>query len=196
MCNETPTFPVGFSFRSNMKFTIKKICLMGLFISAGVSLGFALAQIPNVELITTTIFLSGYFLGLKEGVLVGICTEGLYSLLSPFGLAAPPLFLAQIISMGFAGFAGAVFRKHRSTIKIVPPIQLGFVGFGITLLFAVLTTLSFVLFIELSARQFVGSFIYGMGFYLTHLISNTLIFIILVPVIIQGLDKIKNPLFE
>ena len=169
---------------------------MGLFISAGVSLGFALAHIPNVELVTATIFLSGYFLGLKEGILVGICTEGLYSLLNPFGLAAPPLFLAQIISMGFAGFAGAVFCKHRSMKGIIYPIQLGIVGFGLTLLFAASTTLSFVLFIELSARQIIGSFIYGMGFYITHLMTNTLIFIILVPVIIQGLDKIKNPMFE
>ncbi len=169
---------------------------MGLFISAGVSLGFALAQIPNVELITATIFLSGYFLGLKEGILVGILTEGLYSLLSPFGLAAPPLFLAQIISMGFVVLAGAIFRRHRSMIEIVYPIQLGVVGFGVTLLFAVLTTLSFVLFIELSTHQLVGSFIYGMGFYITHLITNTLIFILLVPIIIRGLDKMKISLFE
>jgi thiamine transporter ThiT len=179
-----------------MKFTIKKICLIGLFISAGVSLGFALAQIPNVELITATIFLSGYFLGLKEGILVGVLTEGIYSLLSPFGLAAPPLFLAQLISMGFAGFAGALFRKHQSANEIVYTIQLGVVGFGVTLLFAVLTTLSFVLFIELSARQLIGSFIYGMGFYITHLITNTLIFMLVVPIIIKGLDKIKTPLFE
>jgi uncharacterized membrane protein len=179
-----------------MKFTTKKICLMALFVSAGVSLGFALAQLPNVELVTATIFLSGYFLGIKEGILVGILTEALYSLLSPYGLAAPPLFLAQIVSMGAAGAAGALFHQHQSKIKINGSIQLGIIGFGVTLLFAVLTTLSFVLLIEFSIHRLIGSFFYGLGFYITHLATNTLIFALLIPVIIKGLDKLKIESFQ
>jgi hypothetical protein len=182
---------IGFSFYTNMKIPLKKISIMGLFIAIGVSLGFALFSIPNVEMITATVFISGYFLGFKEGILTGILTEGLYSLLSPFGLAAPPLFIAQIISMGFVGLVGAVFHKYRSSIKIIYPLQLGLIGFSVTLLFAVLTTLSFTLFIELSTEQFLGSFLYGLGFYLTHIISNVLIFTLLLPVIINGLENLK-----
>lgn len=169
---------------------------MGLFIAIGVSFGFVLSSIPNIELITATIFLSGYFLGLKEGVLTGVLTEGLYSLLSPFGIAAPPLFIAQITCMGFVGFAGAIFYKDKSNNKIVYLLQLGLIGFSVTLLFAVLTTLSFVLFIELSIDQLLGSFLYGLGFYVTHIVTNVLIFIMLVPVIIKGLENLKSGSFR
>ena len=163
---------------------------MGIFIALGVSLGFALITIPNVELITATIFISGYLLGIKEGIVVGLLTEALYSLLNPLGMAAPPLFIAQVLSMGITGFTGGILAKQKSRRSgIVYYFQLGLTGFLTTTIFALLTTVSFVLFINFSLNKLVASFIYGLGFYIAHILTNTIIFFTLVPTIINIAGK-------
>ncbi len=163
---------------------------MGVFIALGVSLGFALINIPNVELVTATIFISGFLLGVKEGIVVGLLTEALYSLLNPFGMAAPPLFIAQVLSMGIAGFLGGILAKQKSRRSgMAYYLQLGLAGFLTTAIFALLTTLSFVLLINFSLNKLAGSFIYGLGFYIVHIVTNTIIFLTLVPTIINVAEK-------
>lgn len=162
---------------------------MSLFIALGVSLGFALIHVPNVELVTATIFIAGYLMGIKEGLIIGALTETLYSLLNPLGLASPPLLIAQVISMSLAGGLGGILGKQKSHTRVLYHIQLALAGLFSTLVFAVLTTLSFVLLLGLSANKLIGSFIYGLGFYVIHLLSNTLIFLILVPLLLNGIIK-------
>ena len=164
---------------------------MGIFIALGVSLGFALITVPNVELITATVFISGYLMGIKEGAVVGCLTEALYSLLNPLGMAAPPLLIAQVLSMGIAGSVGGVLRMHRTQPQWMHHLQLGLAGFALTAMFAVLTTLSFIFFIEFSQRTLIGSFVYGFGFYAVHILSNTLIFLSIVPTIIRVSEKAR-----
>lgn len=162
---------------------------MGIFIALGVSLGFALIHIPNVELVTATIFISGYLLGIKEGIVVGLLTETLYSVLNPFGMAAPPLLIAQVFSMSLVGCLGGILGRRKPQTDIVYHIQLGLTGFIATGIFAVLTTLSFVFFMGFSQKTLSGSFIYGLGFYIIHIVSNTLIFLTIVPLILKVATK-------
>lgn len=163
---------------------------MGIFIALGVSLGFALINIPNVELITATVFVAGYLIGTKEGMLVGFLTEAFYSLLNPLGMAALPLFIAQVLSMGIAGLMGGILAKQKSRRSgMVYYLQLGLAGFLITALFALLTTLSFVLLINFSLNKLAASFIYGLGFYIVHILTNIVIFMTLVPTIINAAGK-------
>jgi len=162
---------------------------MGLFVALGLTFGFILLYIPNVEMITATIFISGYLMGTKEGVIVGSVTEALYSLFNPLGTAPPPLLFAQVISMGFAGYLGGILRSRNYSINSMYYIRLGLAGFLSTVIFAVLTTSSFVLLMGLSFRELIGSFIYGLGFYIIHIISNTLIFLTIVPILLSTAYK-------
>ncbi len=158
---------------------------MGLFVALGLSLGFLLLHIPNLEMITATIFIAGYLMGTKEGIIVGFLTEALYSLFNPLGAAAPPLLIAQVISMCFAGYLGGILGSRKHPTNSTHYIQLGLAGFLSTSIFAILTTLSFVLLMGLSFRELVGSFIAGLGFYAMHIISNILIFISIVPLLLK-----------
>ncbi len=158
---------------------------MGLFIALGLSLGFLLLHIPNIEMITAIVFISGYLMGIKEGVIVGFLTEILYSLFNPLGAAAPPLLIAQVISVCFTGYLGGILGSRKHPTNRVQYIRLGFAGFLSTAIFAILTTLSFVLLMGLSFRELVGSFIYGLGFYVMHIFSNILIFISIVPLLLN-----------
>ena len=50
----------------------RTITLLALWIAVTVALGYALATVPNVELVTASVFLSGYLFGPAAGTLVGV----------------------------------------------------------------------------------------------------------------------------
>ncbi|MBN1894648.1 ECF transporter S component, partial [bacterium] len=79
---------------------IQSLALMSILIALGVALGFAFASIPNVELVTGTVFLSGMILGKARGTAAGVMTEALYSIFSPYGIAPLPMLAAQCAAMG------------------------------------------------------------------------------------------------
>ena len=83
-----------------------------MFAALAVALGYTLMLIPNVELITVVVFLSGLTLGIKWGMFVGGLSEFIFSAMNPLGsgLIFPPLIAAQISSMIFIGFAGGILR--------------------------------------------------------------------------------------
>ncbi len=143
-----------------------------------------------------TIFLSGYLLGVKKGIIIGLIAEFLYSMINPYGMAAPPLLLAQIISMGISGAAGGLVyaTAHRNNKLWLRIIQFAIAGFVITLLFDALTTISISVFMAETKKKIlavtISSLIYGLPFYITHILANTLIFALGLPVMIKAIEKI------
>jgi uncharacterized membrane protein len=54
-----------------MNSRIRKITYSAIFIALIVGVGYALAFIPNVELVTALIFLAGVLMGWKSGIIIG-----------------------------------------------------------------------------------------------------------------------------
>ena len=156
-----------------------------MIIALGVGLGYLFSTVPNFELITSTVFIGGTLLGPKRGLLIGTVTEGLYSFLNPYGVAPPPIFIAQITAMGIAGLSGG-FLSHKiypdSAKKI---IILGLLGLAFSFNFALLTTFAYAWSIGGSGNAIIISLIRGIHYYILHLVSNTLLFMILVPAVIK-----------
>jgi hypothetical protein len=163
---------------------------MAIFAAMAVALGLVLIAVPNVELVSATFFVSGYFLGLRRGVATALVGEFLYSLLNPFGAAPPPLLFAQLLGMGLFAAAGATLgRRFGSLTPVLKMTVFGLLGLGLTFCFDFLTTLSFLIFSGLTKATFLASLIYGLGFYVLHILSNTAIFLFLIPFILQFLEK-------
>ena len=177
----------------NKNLTSFELINIGGFTALGVALGFALFNIPNIELVSATIFISGYILGARSGAITGLLTESFFSIFNPLGMAAPPLFIAQVVSMILIGLGGAFVRNLRIKQWQVP-IATGSAGFLLTSVFSVLTTLSFVFFIGLDKTGRVAAIISGLGFYTLHIVFNTIIFSTIVPVIIT--TALKTRLFK
>lgn len=171
-------------------FSISKITIFGLLIALGVSLGYLLAAIPNIELITTTVFISGFITGPLPGILIGAMTIGLYSLLNPYGIAPPPLFLAQVLCYAVIGFSAGHLSRHIRRINWKHSLLFGFLGLFFTVLYAVLTTLAYVLTAGNETVLIWGSLIQGLHFYAVHMVSNTLFFVFLIPVTLNRLGEI------
>jgi len=84
-----------------------------IFCALAVGMGFSLMLVPNVELITVIVFMSGLMLGWRWGTIVGGTAIFIYSGLNPMGsgLSFPPLFFMQILGMAITGFIGGIVRK-------------------------------------------------------------------------------------
>ena len=163
-----------------------------MFAALAVGLGYSLLLVPNVELITVVIFLSGLTLGIRWGILVGAVSEFIFSAMNPLGsgLIFPPLMAAQIISMIIVGLAGGLlkpifFKKNLSFFRVV---TLGLTGFLLTFIFDSLTTLSYPIGSGFDWTQTWAIYLLGIGFTIIHQISNGIIFAVGVPAVVKYLS--------
>ncbi len=158
----------------------------GVIIALAITLGYALAAIPNVELVTFTLAFGGAILGFGWGTIIGGMGFGLYSILSPYGMAPLPLLISQIIGGAFIGFGGAIIgkwlRKKTSPFKTV--FLTASTGVTITLFYDVITNIGSYILIA-SSETLAAFVIGGLGFAVLHIVANGAIFAILMPLMIR-----------
>lgn len=173
---------------------IKITVLTGLCTAASAALGFAFIAIPNVELITAAIFISGMILGPGRGIIAGGAAEFIFSALNPMGMAFPPLMIAQVGSMMIAGYAGGALVKHLVKSEGWARVVLfGAVGLIITINFDFWTTLSFPIASGFNREQTMMTIKMGIPFAIPHLLGNTAIFAFLVGPAYNRLRRLVNP---
>lgn len=171
----------------------RHLALMALWAGLIAIVGVVFAFIPNIELVTISAFLGGVALGPRRGLIVAVIGEGIFSAFNPIGsgLGFPLLFLFQIISIGFSGWLGGIVSPMIRSIQKPALISaiLGVIGFIITLIYDLLTTLSFPLSTGMTEGTLMGSISLGIVFFITHMISNTLLFASFGPVLIQLVNR-------
>ncbi|RPH96985.1 MAG: ECF transporter S component [Calditrichaeota bacterium] len=171
----------------------QKLVLAGILAALCVATGYLFLLIPNVEMITATVFLSGVIVGPLWGAAVGFVSESLFSLLNPYGAPATPLFMAQVLSFSVIGLTGGLLAKSFIRLSWVKLILLGACGLLLTLFYDLLTTLSFGLFMSGSdLKKLLPIFTAGILFYLTHSLSNLIIFVTIIPMLLAGLKHYQN----
>jgi uncharacterized membrane protein len=177
-----------------------RIALISMFSALAVVLGYTLAPIPNIELFTLMIFLGGFIMGYKEGVIIGLLSSFIFVFFNPYGVSPLPLLTYQIIHYGLVGLAGALthkFLKGRDYFKPKDDLYVfkilllyGFIGAVITIAYDVITTLIGAITIYGTFDAFVPYFLSGVFFTTVHEIGNTLGFIFILPGLIQLLYKL------
>lgn len=162
-----------------------------LLVAVCVALGYFLAPVPNVELISAAIFTAGVLKGVRRGALVGGMAELLYAGLNPYGASPVPLLLAQIAGMTCVGAAGGVFAAVTQAVAPARQAWLaGASGFVLTLLFDVLTNSVGYLLVRESAA-YVAYMIAGLSFPfpLGHALTNAAGFAVVVPSVRRALRR-------
>jgi len=158
--------------------SVARVAYGGVIIALAVTLGYVLAAVPNVELVTLALAFGGYFLGAGWGAVVGALGFGLYSTLSPYGVAPPPVFVAQLIGGALIGIGGSVLQKFfRRNIKLGIKIVLATAtGLILTFLYDILTNLGS--YVAISSKTTLLPFMVGgIGFSIMHILTNRRIFI-------------------
>jgi hypothetical protein len=174
-----------------------RIALTAVFVALAAALGYLLLAVPNVELITFTVFAAGTVLGRSRGALVGGLAFGIFSGLNPHGsgLGYPPLYVAQIGAAALAGFAGgasASLWRGSARARRAPFLALagGAFGLGLTLVYqgAVIVGLA-VASPELRVG-FLAAVVSNAFFGAVHVLSNTILFAILAPAVLPRLKRL------
>jgi hypothetical protein len=166
-----------------MTFSPSKIAKMGVLTALPIVLKIPILQIPNVEFFSFVVFASGFLLGIIEGGIVGTLSMGIYTMFNPYGPPPLPVGIAQILSMIIIGFCGGLFfyLTYKRGINPVTFIWMGVAGFSLTLVYDLLTNLSVVIV----ANVFIPIMLAAIPFALIHLFSNTIIFVLLTPVLFR-----------
>ncbi len=176
-----------------MQQRLRKISYSGIFIALIIAVGYTLAYVPNLELVTSMIFLSGYFLGIKNGLFIGILGEFLFSAFNPMGsgLIFPPMIIAQMISMAFVGIAGGFVGRYTSKTLFQKKyiIIFGVVGFIVTAFYDSLVSIAYPISAGFDFKQTLGLLMSGLIFSIMHMVTNLLIFTTILPVVCIRINK-------
>ena len=167
----------------------RKMAYSAVLLALGVGLGYALAWIPNIELVSFVCVLAGFMLGAEWGIIDGALIFLLYSFLSPFGMAPLPLWIAQGIGGAFLGFLGYLWGT-----RLKKPLFAMALGISGTLVYDLLTNLAGFFFFP-TENTFIVYLLSGLSFSLVHIIANGVIFAILFPIIARNyLKRHKIPM--
>jgi hypothetical protein len=147
--------------------------------------GYLLAGVPNIELISTAVFTCGLLLGVRRGAVIGLLGEAIYAGLNPNGISPPPLFVAQVASFALLGAAGGLVRPVFARLPwILQAVVAAACGFVLTLVYDVLTNLAVWVTVRESAS--LAAIVVGglsFPFPLAHAAVNTAAFGLIVPAV-------------
>jgi len=170
----------------------RKIVFTATFVALAVGGGFA-EQIPNVEIVTMTVFLAGALLGPVSGLVAGILTAYLFSMLNPLGATPNSILIARILAWGLCGaVAGAV--PVRREVSLASQIMLGAYGMLLTVVYQFLIAASYAISTNLNWNAVLANLTLSAWFSGLHVLSNTLIFAIILPILIRRLSAL--PIFQ
>jgi hypothetical protein len=112
--------------------TTRAALLATLLVALTVAAGQALAAVPNVELVTFLVFVSGYLLGAGLGAVVGAAAMGIHSLFNVMGAAVPPVLAAQVAVYALVGVSGALLGPAIARARPGAPAGLRALAVGVT----------------------------------------------------------------
>jgi uncharacterized membrane protein len=179
-----------------------RIALVSTFTALSIVIGYLLAYLPNIELFTLMIFLSGFILGKRDGIIVGFLSSFIFCFFNPLGASPLPLLTFQLIHYSLTGLVGALIRNYfqlkieinsdNDYYKFSIMIMFGFIGAFITLSFQIFSSLVDIFSYYGNLDQFLPYFLSGIGFTVIHIVGNTLSFVFILPGLIQIINKMLH----
>ncbi len=168
-----------------------RVALIAIFAALAIGGNYALFALPNVELSSVMVFLSGFLFGPIIGALVGFIAMVIYQLWNPWGAFIPPIGLAVIGCTIFIGIVGGIVGKALQRLDY-PDIRWFWIpamfGLLLTLFFDLVTTLAYSLTFSI---PFIVSFIMGLPFTLIHIASNAILFGLITQPVTQAVHQLQ-----
>lgn len=171
--------------------SLRRLAQSGGLLAAAFALKYPLIGVPNVEPLTLAFFALGYAHGARWGAFVGVVGEMIYATINPLGMSIPQVWGAQIIGMALAGMAGGMVRPFYDPLRSpkLRAAMAGATGLAVTLVFDVLTNLAFAATIG----PFWAVMVAAIPFAAIHVLSNTLLFALVFPILSRWLVRPIHP---
>ena len=179
-----------------------RIALLSTFTALAVVLGYMLVFLPNIEIFTLMIFLSGFILGKRDGAVVGLMSSFIFVFFNPYGISPLPLFAYQLAHYSLVGILGGLTHSYLRRKEYFKPeedlyvfrviLLFAIIGAVITFVYDILSTLIGAISIFGTLETFWATYIFGLPFTIIHLIGNTLGFIFILPGLIQLIYRLLD----
>jgi len=165
-----------------MSRTTRLIARIALFSALIYVLSWSTALLPNVNFAFLIAFAAGYLWGAVPGILVGSVGMWLWTSFNPFGPAALPIAVVQVIGLAACGLIGFLSRR------LIDDSRIGRARWAL-LLAALLCTLAFYLPVSLVDawlfQPFWPRLITGLSFMGISLVANLILFPLSLAVILR-----------
>jgi len=182
--------------------TSLRVVLISTFTGLSVVSGYMLVILPNIEVFTLMIFLSGFILGRRDGALIGLMSAVVFCFFNPLGASDLFLFSVQIIYYTLVGLLGGLTKnflfekeyfKPREDLYVTKVLMIfAILGAVMTFTYDIFSTLAGSIFIFGTFNSFLPTYLIGLPYTTVHLIFNTLGFIFILPGLIQLLYKLLD----
>ena len=168
----------------------RTISLIAVLSAVNVATNYVLLPLPNVKLMDTIVFLTGFTLGLKSGIAVATTTWLIYGVLNPLGLSVPTLIIVTIAEYIYA-FSGYLLTKTRLNDRsyFERRLSLGVIGLLSTLTYDLITNAIVGLIFYGSAWIGLLTMNFPLPLGLIHEVSNTLLFALVMPILIRVMKQ-------
>lgn len=153
--------------------------LATLLVALTVAAGQALAAVPNVELVTFLVFVSGYLLGARLGAAVGASAMGIHSLFNVMGAAVPPVLATQVVVYAGVGVAGARWGPAIARARPGLPASLRGLAAGAALTLGYQLAANAAAFLAFTDAAGLWAYLWGgVVFGGVHILWNALLFMV------------------
>ncbi|MFX1492360.1 MAG: ECF transporter S component [Promethearchaeota archaeon] len=179
------------SRRTKKRTAAIRVALIAVLAALAIGGNYALSAVPNIELSSVMVFLSGFLFGPIIGALVAFIAMLIYQLWNPWGAFIPPIGLAVIGCTIVIGIVGGILGKAMQGLDYSDSSW-----FLLPILFGVLLTLFFDLVTNFAycftfGIPFIVVLITGLPFMMVHIPSNAILFLLLTQPVTQAVHQLQ-----
>ncbi|TFG34724.1 hypothetical protein EU527_02015 [Candidatus Thorarchaeota archaeon] len=173
---------------SNVVRDSKRVSIIAIMTALALVGNYVLVAIPNVELGSTVLFVTAYIFGIHIAAWVTIIMSLLFGIINPWGGFIPQIWVSQVIGWFYIITVGSIMGKQDTGGKNLEPRkwELAITGAFVTLIFEQITNLGYSASFGV---PYIVAFAAAIPFSIIHIISNTLIFSQVVPMLNSILRK-------
>ena len=158
----------------------RKVAITAIMASLALVGNYALVAVPNVEIGTTILFVTAYIFGFAIASSSAIIMSIVFSVINPWGAFIPQIWISQVLGWLFITTSGAILG-HEKPREYIPPkfdTELMIMGAFLTMFFDLITNLGYSWAFSIPYEIAV---ITGLPFMLVHIISNAILFSLVIP---------------
>jgi hypothetical protein len=147
---------------------------------------YALVAVPNLELGSTVLFVTAYIFGAHMAIWSTLIMSLLFGIINPWGGFIPQIWASQVIGWFYIVTIGSIMgRQSKSGKKLEPrKWELAITGAFVTFIFEQITNLGYSITFGVPFFLAVTA---AIPFSILHIISNTIIFSQVVPMLNSAL---------
>jgi uncharacterized membrane protein len=173
-----------------------RVALIAVLAAMAIGGNYGLSAIPNVELSSVMVFLSGCLFGPFIGAIVGFIAMSIYQMWNPWGAFIPPIGAAVIGCTIVIGIVGGIIGSALNRLAysddrwILLPCLFGIL---LTLFFDLVTNFAYTVGFGIPFTIAIAT---GLPFMIVHIVSNAILFGLLTQPVTRAIDHLKMTPFQ